>query len=105
MTKMMSVRLGDPRHCLGTVQFAAIVHYLAQMCPRGFRQPSAKAKNWMSTSLVEIASRAAGMMPPPRFERSKRGERRAEMDFQFRRSFALQEVSPRYLRRGGARGG
>lgn len=50
----------------------SLVAQMAQACPKGFRTPSGKAKNWGSTSLVE---RLMGQQPE--FERSKRGARKA----------------------------
>ena len=57
-----------------------VVHIqaLAQMVPSGFRQPSAKAKNWKSTSLVEQHSIRAGLAPERAFERSERGQKNLE---------------------------
>jgi hypothetical protein len=49
------------RHSLE--DFATIAANVAQVCPRGFRQPSGKAKNWRSTSLVQEAMIAAGHDP------------------------------------------
>jgi hypothetical protein len=55
----------------------ALAHFvpMAGHGPKGFRQPSAKEKNWASTSLVEQASIAAGLADKRTGpERSKRGE-------------------------------
>lgn len=57
---------------------AHLVIALAQINPRGFRQPSAKEKNWKSTSLVEKLSIAFLGAKANTFKRSKRGEKKLE---------------------------
>jgi hypothetical protein len=67
---------------------------------RGFRQPSIKAKNWKSTSLVEQASIGAGLMEPLAFERSKRGERKLEAHAAMVAAIAAERsngIDPKYL--------
>jgi hypothetical protein len=63
-------------------EFADLALAGAQINPKGFRQPSAKPHKWQSTSLVEIASRRAGIMEPAKQERSARAQKRidAELD-------------------------
>jgi hypothetical protein len=74
--------------------------------PKGFRQPSAKAKNWRSTSLME---RVAGVKQE--FSRSTRGEARAIADREHRelaratqdiRNIADAYLSPAQRRRKAA---
>lgn len=80
--------------------FAALATQLAQLKPNGFRQPSAKAKNWQSTSLVEVAARAAGSMDAPKFERSRRGECKLEADAAMKAAIAAERrngINPKYL--------
>lgn len=62
---------------LNADEWASHVLALAQIAEgRGWRQPSAKEKNWKSTSLVMKASLAAGLHDPIKFERSERGKKK-----------------------------
>jgi hypothetical protein len=66
----------------------ADVTLLAQVAPRGFRNPSVKAKNWKSTSLLEAM---VGLKP--KFERSARGDRAAVTDAETRElALATQDI-------------
>ncbi len=55
---------------------ASAIAILAQAFPKGFRQPSAKAKNWSSESLVQKRMIAEGQMEQPTFEHSARWHKR-----------------------------
>lgn len=75
--KVMPVVL-VPGRKLDADEFAVHVQALAQLVPNGFRQPSAKATSWQSTSLVEQAAIRAGLAHDRAFEPSKRGLKKRE---------------------------
>jgi hypothetical protein len=68
--------------------FATLVSQAAQVNPKGFRQPSSKAKNWRSTSLVEKSMWWAGQMEHPTFERSKRGLLKQRLDAEMKEAIS-----------------
>jgi hypothetical protein len=64
---------------LDRTEFADHALALAQINPNGFRTPSAKEKNWRSTSLIEQASEAAGLSEKRTApDQSKRGIKKRE---------------------------
>ncbi len=63
---------------------ASTIAILAQTFPKGFRQPSAKAKNWSSESLVQKRMIAEGQMESPAFEHSPRWHKRHEITIKSR---------------------
>lgn len=83
-------------------EFAMFITALAGINPKGFRQPSAKAKNWSSTSGVEQAAICAGLAPKPKFERSERGKKKLEANEEMKRRIAeerINGINPKYLSR------
>jgi len=60
--------------------------------PCGFRTPSAKAKNWRSTSLIEQASIRAGLAPERAFEPSARGLKKQEATQQTKALIHLERL-------------
>lgn len=68
--KPISIKLGAP--FLTGDDGAFHLHHLIQAHPKGFRQPSHKAKKWRSTSLME---QVTGIVP--QFEASERGKKKA----------------------------
>ena len=79
-------------------QFAAHVIALAQMNPKGFRQPSDKPKRWQSTSLVEKVSIAAAMIEPNAFAYSKRGLARCEAREDMKAAILVEREKPAPLK-------
>lgn len=68
----------------------------AQINPRGFRQPSAKEKNWQSTSLVEKLSIAFLGSKPNEFKRSERGEKKLKARRETNALIMLDRLIERY---------
>jgi hypothetical protein len=73
-------------------EWAIHVIALAQIAPNGFRQPSAKAKNWGSTSLVEEVSIRAGLIEKPAKERSQRGKAKAQANAEMKAVITLDRL-------------
>lgn len=71
---------------------AHLVIAMAQINPRGFRQPSAKAKNWKSTSLVEKLSILWLDATANTFKRSERGEKKLERRNETRAAITLAQL-------------
>ena len=70
---------------------------LAQINPLGFRQPSAKAKNYKSTSLMEKISIQMGVSKPrvgP--ERSERGQKKLEAQIECNTRIVLDRLIEQY---------
>ncbi len=89
---------GKPRN---REEFAGFCAKVAQVANgKGWRQPSAKPKNWASTSLVEHAMIAAGQMEPSHHELSKRGEARRAAEAAMREAIANERqdgIDSKYL--------
>lgn len=89
--------LGRPRT---KSEFADLARDLAQVNPRGFRQPSAKEHRRGSTSLVELAAIAAGEMEPHKPTYSARGMKnlaaKEELKAAIRRERS-EGIDPKYL--------
>lgn len=82
-----------PGRKLDEADWATHLLAIAQIADgRGWRQPSAKAKNWQSTSSVLQASQAAGLCEPDKFERSKRGKAKLQARNEAKAIFKLDRL-------------
>lgn len=80
-----------------------LAHYVAAMAQiaqgRGFRQPSAKAKNWQSTSLVEKLAIAHLDAEKNEFKRSERGQKKLQARNETNALIALDRLIEQYPQR------